>query len=811
MVRQKSPTEEHIGISIEETIKRLSTDSKIGLSMKSIKEIIHRIGYNEVPEKKQSTILNFLKRLWGLTPWMLEITIVLSYILKRYVDLIVITFLLFMNAVLGFFQEQQSSRAVESLKKKLNVKAKVLRDGNWSTINSRDLVPGDIVRVRIGDFVPADIKIIDGDLEVDQSALTGESFASEKKKTDILYSGSVIRKGEATGVVVSTGVQTYFGRTAQLVNIARPRMYVEEVITNLLKWLLSMVVILLTIAFFVSHIRGINLLEILPLVLILLVSSIPVALPTMFTVTMALGSMELAKKGVLVTRLNASQDASMMDLLCVDKTGTVTSNKLSVADITALDGYTNEDVVLYGALASSEANQDPIDIAFITAAKQKGLGIDEYVQTSFTPFDPANRRTESIVQKNDEHIQVVKGAVKVLATLCGYDTERISFLEKKMGEYAEKGYRTLAVAVDKIGFQMELVGMVALYDAPRPESAKLIYELKELGIATKMLTGDSLVVAKEVAKEVGIEGSIIKVSELREIKNSSPQKATKISEQSGGFAEIYPEDKYLLVKQFQEKMHIVGMTGDGVNDAPALRQAEVGIAVSNAMDIAKGAASVVLTHDGLAEIIELVKTGRQIHQRISTWILNKIIKTFEIVMFVVLAFLVTGEYVIGAFEIVLLLFLIDFVTIAIATDNVRPSKTPESWDIASLARVAVLLGILMVTESFGLLYIGMSHLGLTANTGLHTFVFDMLIFGGMFTILVVREKGHFWESIPSKTLMTAICGDMIVTFVISTLGIPGLIPIAADYIPLVLIWYFVFALFINDIVKVKVLKYSIIS
>ncbi|WP_269851443.1 HAD-IC family P-type ATPase [Methanosarcina horonobensis] len=292
---------------------------------------------------------------------------------------------------------------------------------------------------------------------------------------------------------------------------------------------------------------------------------------------------------------------------------------------------------------------------------------------------------------------------------------------------------------------MELVGMVALYDAPRPESAKLIAELKELGITTKMLTGDALSVAKEVAEEAGIEGKIIKVAELREMEGLPTKKAAQASEQSGGFAEIYPEDKYLIVKNLQEKEHIVGMTGDGVNDAPALRQAEVGIAVSNATDIAKGAASVVLTDEGLAEIIELVKTGRQIHQRISSWILNKIVKTFEIVLFVVLAFLITGKYVIGAFEIVLLLFLIDFVTISIATDNVKPFRKPESWNMASLAKVAVLLGILIVAESFGLLYLGMSYLGLTEGTGLNTFVFDMLIFGGMFTILVVREKGYFWE------------------------------------------------------------------
>ncbi|MDQ1251642.1 MAG: H+-transporting ATPase [Euryarchaeota archaeon] len=379
-----------------------------------------------------------------------------------------------MNAVLSFFQEQQSFRVVESLKLKLNVEAKVLRDGNWSTLPARELVPGDIARVRAGDFVPADIKIIDGNAEVDQSAITGESFALGKKKGDIIYSGSIVRKGEATGAVVSTGVQTNFGRTAQLVHIARPKMYVEEVITNLLKWLLSLVVALLAIAFTVSYLRGINLVEILPLALILRVSSVPVALPTMFTVTMALGSQELAKKGVLVTRLDASQDASMMDILCADKTGTITSNKLSVAEVTAFDGYTKEDVILFGALASSEANQDPIDIAFLEAARQKGVDTGDFVQVGFTPFDPSSRRTESIVQKNNDRIRVTKGAVKTLAALCGYDAEQISILEKEMDVYAKKGYRTLAVAVDRKGSGIELLGMAALYDAPRSESARLI-------------------------------------------------------------------------------------------------------------------------------------------------------------------------------------------------------------------------------------------------------------------------------------------------------------------------------------------------
>ncbi len=321
-----------------------------------------------------------------------------------------------------------------------------------------------------------------------------------------------------------------------------------------------------------------------------------------------------------------------------------------------------------------------------------------------------------------------------------------------------------------------------------------------------MLTGDSLPVAKEVAKEVGLRGKIIRMAELKEKESTAPGETAKLIEQGSGFAEIYPEDKYLIVKDLQAGGHVVGMTGDGVNDAPALRQAEVGIAMSNATDIAKGAASVVLTHEGLSEIVELIKTGREIHQRIATWILNKIIKTFEIVPFVVLAFLVTGEYVIGAFEIVLMLFLIDFVTIALATDRTRPSRKPESWDIKPLLLVAVLLGVLIVAESSGLLYIGMHYLGLTAATGLHTFVLDMLIFGGLFTLLVVREKSYFWTSLPSKTLMAALGGDFIVTILISAFGIPGLTPIPAGHILLALAWYFVFALIVNDLIKVGLLK-----
>jgi H+-transporting ATPase len=776
-----------------------------GLTPDEVKKKLAEFGYNEVPEKKKSLVVSFFKRFWGLTAWMLELTIALSYLLNRYLDLIVIAVLLIMNAVLGFVQEQQAERAVEALKRKLNVKARVLRDGAWSALPARELVPGDIVRIRPGDIVPADIKSIEGDVEVDQSALTGESLPVEKKASDVLYSGSLVRKGEATGITVSTGTRTYFGRTAELVQVARPKLYVEVVITGLLKWLLALVIVLLALAFLVSYLRGVDLVGLLPLALVLLVSSIPVALPAMFTVTMALGSRELVKRGVLVTRLSASQDAAMMDILCADKTGTITMNKLSVADVIGVGGRSADDVVLYGTLASQEANQDPIDLAFIAEARRKGLDLDGYIQKKFTPFDPSTRRTGAVIEKEGKEFTVVKGAATTIAALCGVEPAEMADLEKKIGLLAKKGYRAIVVARESERSCFSLIGMAALYDPPRPDSARLISELRGLGISTKMLTGDSLPIAKEIAKEVGLGQDVIGMEGLKKIESPEAQAAI---EASNGFAGVYPEDKYLIVKALQAKKHVVGMTGDGVNDAPALKQAEVGIAVSNATDVAKGAASVVLTGEGLPEILSLITTGRRIHQRIVTWILNKIIKTFEIVLFVVVAYLMTGVYVVGAFEIVLLLFLVDFVTISIATDNTRPSLKPETWDLRPLVKIAVLLGIFMVIESFGMLYIAMNYLGLTEVTGLRTFTFCMLTFGGMFTIFVVRERSHFWKSMPSKTLLAAIGGNMLITALISMIGIPGLVPIPPLYVLIAWAWYLVFALIVNDFIKVRLLPYS---
>jgi H+-transporting ATPase len=472
--------------------------------------------------------------------------------------------------------------------------------------------------------------------------LTGESTEIEKKPGDLLYSGSIVLRGEATGVVVLTGVKTYFGRAVELVHVVRPKLHVEEVVSKLLKWLLVIAVALLAAAMAFSAVRGVKLIEILPLLLTLLVGAVPTALPAMFTVSLTVGLMELAGKGVLVTKLSALDDAASMDVLCVDKTGTITLNRLSVAGVAAVGGYSEDDVILYGALASEEANQDPIDLALIEEARRRGLPLGGFVQKLFVPFDPKRRRTEALVSRSDggAEFAVAKGAFSVIAELCRLDGRELEEVNEKVSDFSRMGCRVIAVAKAVGGGRWELVGLVALHDPPRPDARELIERLKGLGVAVKMVTGDALPVAREVAKRVGLGEGVIRVSELKELVKDDPRRAGEVAEKCSGFAEVYPEDKYVL----QERGHVVGMTGDGVNDAPALKQAEVGIAVANATDVAKGAASVVLTSEGLAGILSLIEVGRMVFERVNTYILNKIAVTILETPFVILTFLILGRY-----------------------------------------------------------------------------------------------------------------------------------------------------------------------
>jgi H+-transporting ATPase len=778
----------------------LGSSEERGLSGAEAQTRLAQDGANDVPEHKRHPLLQFARKFWGLSAWMLELIAVLSIALNKRADFWIAVALLVVNAFLSFLQEQRASAALTALRSRLRVTARVLRDGAWQAIPARDLVRGDIVRVRSGDFVPADLQIIGGNLQIDQSALTGESQEFGKSTDDTLFSGSTVRQGEATAVVVETGVRTYFGRTTQLVESAHPTLHIEEVIKRVVKWLLLIVSILVSITVVVSLTEGGKLIEILPLSLVLLMSAIPVALPVMFTVSMALGSIELARRGVLVTRLSAAEDAATMDVVCADKTGTLTMNRLALASVQPQPEYAADDVIRDGALASNEADQDPIDLAFLRAAWDRKLLHDAVKTLSFIPFSPKTRRTEAVIESDGRQVRVVKGALRTVTEAVGVDASSVAVLEARANEEAKKGFRVLAVAREENG-KPRLVGLAFLYDAPRPDSRQLIDELRSLGVSVKMLTGDALPVAREVARELGL-GEIVRAPELRAARDGRELRGRQLAQSSSGFAEVFPEDKFLVVKCLQEAGHIVGMTGDGVNDAPALRQAEVGIAVDRATDVAKGAASIVLTTEGLANIVDLVKTGRAIYQRVLTWIINKVSRTILKAGFVVIAFLVTGRFVISALGMVLLVFMTDFVKIALSTDRVRPSQKPESWNIAPLVTLAVLLGLLMLVEALGLLFAGWHVFHLDTNEGqLQTFTFESLLFFALFSIVSIRERHAWWTSRPSKTLGIALFAVACAGVGVAGFGLGELDPLPPLEMAFIVASALFFSLIVNDFFK----------
>jgi len=798
--------------SISDTLAALHVDPATGLTSADVETCRKEHGYNEVAEQKEHPLVKFLGKFWGLSAWMLELIMILSLVLRNYADLVIVGALLVVNAVLGFWQERRAAGVMETLRHRLHVSARVLRDANWHLVPARELVPGDIIRVRPGDIVPADVKVLAGTLSVDESALTGESRDVDKSPGEVLSSGSVVRRGEGNGVVLLTGAKTYFGRTTQLVQTARPKLHIEAVVSKVVRWLFVIVGALMSVVIVMSLLVGAPLVEMVPLMLVLLMSAVPVALPVMFTVSMAIGSAELAKRGVLVTRLSASEDAATMDVLCVDKTGTITMNQLAVTGVIPLENATESEVLFAGALASQEANQDPIDLAFLAAANAHHAfeGLAAVKPISFAPFDATSRRTEAVVEQNGQRLRVLKGAVRTVAQACGLQPPEIEALDARVRESALKGYRTLAVARGPETGSPKLVGLVTLYDPPRPDAKQLIAELHDLGVPVKMLTGDALAVACEIGKGVGL-ANIRRSADLKAQGAQPGKQAVDLLAGADGLAEVYPEDKYLVVQHLQAGGHVVGMTGDGVNDSPALRQAEVGIAVSTATDVAKGAASVVLTDQGLTDIVGLVEQGRTIYQRVLTWIINKISRTILKSAFVAVAFVVTGQFVVSAFAMLLLTFMTDFAKITLATDHVRSSRKPETWNIGGFITVSVVLGVAMVAEALLSLYFCWSRFDLApmANVKdkpLHTFSFLILLYFAVFSVVSARERRWFWATMPSKSLMAALAADAVVGTVLALVGLPGLAP---------LLWWQILTIFgyalhsclvVNDALKVILIK-----
>jgi H+-transporting ATPase len=702
---------------------------------------LKEFGPNAVVEEQTQPLKAFIKRFWAPIPWLLEATIIIQLFLGEKVEAAVIGGLLVLNATLSLLQEGRAQKALALLRQQLRVLARVRRDGVWISLPAEVLVPGDIVHLRQGVIVPADVKLEEGSLLADQSALTGESAAATVESGKIAYAGSMVRGGEATGEVTATGARTFFGKTAELVRTAgsanRQEHEIVAVVKNLFVVNAGMVVIVIGYA----HHVGMSLGFILPLLLTILLASIPVALPATFTLAAALGSLDLSKRGVLITRLSALHDIASMTVLCSDKTGTLTRNQATVNALWPAPGATEQGLLRAAALASDPAGQDPVDGAIIKAATDHGWQDGEMERIEFKPFDPATKRAEAVYRDREGSRRFMKGAPAVIAKLTGAaDT----VWQPQAEIIVERGQRVLGVAEGTSG-QMRLVGLVGLEDAVREDSKVVVSAIRDAGVRTVMVTGDNAITARSVAEQVGISGSIC-----------SPEKLhgdlCGDTLDCGVFAGVFPEDKFRLVRGFQRRGEVVGMSGDGVNDAPALRQAEAGIAVANATDVAKAAAAMVLTRPGLDGVVPAIETSRLVFQRIITYTLNMLIKKIEIMALLVIGFLVTKHKPLTPLLMVLFLFLNDFLTMSLSTDRMQYSRRPNRWNTRGILLAGTVLAACKLVFSLGVFLCGYRLLHLDMPH-LQTLMFATLILSSQAGVYLLRERGHFWQSRPSRFLI----------------------------------------------------------
>jgi len=762
-------TSEYKEISLEETLRLLETSTE-GLTEFEAKNRLARFGENKITEEKRNPLIEFFSRYWGPMPWLLELAMALSFILGHYLEVTIIFVLLTINVTIGFLHARSSQKALEFLKKRLAIKAKVLRDEKWVIKDAAKIVPGDVFVAGLGDVVPADAKIVSGELSVDQSSLTGESLPVNVRQSDIIFSSSTVIRGEAKCVTVNTGATTYFGKTAELVKIAKPKSHQEEIMIAITKYMMYFGIAATALVSVYAVLTNIDILSILTFAAIFLIGAVPVALPAVLTIVQAVGAMELAKKKALVTRLDSIEDAASMDILCLDKTGTITQNKLSIVDLVPFFGYKKDDVAIMAGLASKEESKDLIDLTVIEYAKALGADFNLYKQVSFTPFNPSIKRSEAIVENERERFKAVKGSPQIVISICkGMDEESRDGVNKVVEELSEKGYRVLAVARsegdDLDTFQF--VGLLSLADPIRLDSKSMVEEAKELGLKVMMLTGDNINIAKEIARQASIGDKVIRMIDLKDL---SEAEQTRAIEECDGFAEIYPEDKYRIVKLLQSRGHMVGMTGDGVNDAPALAQAEMGIAVSNSTDVAKASASIALTEQGVGVIIDAIKTSRQIYQRTLSWVINKVTKVTQFIGLLTLGFFWLHDTVLSLLGMVLLVFANDFVTMSLATDNVKHTSNPNKWNVKNITLASLVIGVLLVVEGVIAVFVGINYFHLELEK-LHTFVMLTLIFTSQFRVYIVRERKHFWSSQPGRELLVSTAAAVLVFALLGVYGI----------------------------------------
>ena len=798
------PENELKSLPMPELEKKLGSSSD-GLTQAEAAKRQARYGPNQLEEKKTNEYLKFLSYFWGPIPWMIEVAVILSGIVRHWLDFFVILVLLLSNALVGFWEEHQAGNAIAALKARLAVLAKVKRDGKWVNPKASELVPGDVIRLRLGDIVPADARLLDGDsIQVDQSALTGESLPVTAKSGGAVYSGSIIRQGEIDAMVYATGTNTYFGKTAQLVEQAHTVSHFQKAVMKIGDYLIILAVALVAVILVVALFRGDKVLTTLEFCLVLLVAAIPVAMPTVLSVTMAVGARLLAKKEAIVTKLSAIEELAGVDVLCSDKTGTLTQNKLTLGDPFCVDGISPTDVVLWAALASRAEDKDTIDLAVLGGVKDD-KELKSFKVLHFMPFDPVHKRTEATVKGADgKQFFVAKGAPQVILKMATNAAEVKGAVDKGILDFAGRGFRSLGVArADELG-KWKFIGMLPLFDPPRVDAKETISKAIQMGVKIKMVTGDQMAIARETSKQLGLGTNVLDASALGDTtKNATPEISEEI-EKADGFAQVFPEHKFFIVNTQQSSGHIVGMTGDGVNDAPALKKADCGIAVSGATDAARAAASIVLLTSGLSVIIDAIKESRRIFQRMNSYAIYRIAETLRVLFFMTLAILVFNFYPVTAVMIVMIALLNDGAILSIAYDNVLYRNKPEKWNMRLVLSISTVLGVMGVVAAFGLFYLGERAFHLSRDM-VQTLMYLKLSVAGHLTIFLTRTRGPFWSIAPAKILWMAVLGTQCVATLIAVYGI-FMAPLGWKWAGFVWIYAISWAL-VND--RIKLLAYHI--
>ncbi len=708
-----------------------------GLTTAQAKERQKKYGYNTITEKVERPWLKFLSYFWGPISWMIEAAAVLSIVVRDWLDLTLILILLFSNSLIRYWEERKANNAIAQLKKQLAISARVLRDGEWKTIPASDLVPDDVVTMQLGDIVPADVLLTDSsNVEVDQAALTGESLPVERKEGDTLYSGSILSRGDCRGVVTEIGESTYFGKTAQLVKKAKSTDHFQQAVMRIGRFLIGLTIILILCILVAAIIRDTPMLETVQFLLILTVAAIPVALPAVLSVTMAVGATQLSKLKAIVSRLESIEELAGMDVLCSDKTGTLTQNKLKIQTPVLFADIDKQQLLSYAALDCNTSNPDVIDRVILDNVKDSNY-LKNKIIVDFVPFDPVSKRSQVTVEELGKRFVVSKGAPAKIVELCELDQKSQEDVNRYIDDYAERGYRTLGVAKKEEGDAWVFLGLLPLFDPVREDSADTIAQARSMHVSVKMITGDHLAIAKEVGRELDLGDRIVEASHLPE---ADLNEAQKMVEDVDGFAQVFPQHKYQIVDHLQKNNHIVGMTGDGVNDAPALKKADVGIAVSGATDAARSAADLVLTAPGLGVIVHAIKKARQIFERMNAYSIYRIAETLRVLFFLSFSILIFDYYPLTAVMVIILALLNDIPIMTIAYDNARVNRKPVRWRMPKVLTIASLLGLFGVFSSFVLLALA-KYVWHLDREMIMTMMFLKMTASGHMTIYLART-GH---------------------------------------------------------------------